>query len=109
MSGRRMPAAESAPNSHSISADLRCAAMFPTNFVKPDLIPFRRFPRKPIGSRMIVSMTSAAFLRTPSSMSLSCRIVRMTPPIAANARSTSPRLAAFISSIRASTAPRAST
>ena len=58
---------------------------------------------------MMSPITPAALLRTFSSMSLSCMIVLITPPIASIALSTRPRLAAFSSSIRASSSSRALT
>ena len=83
--------------------------MLPTKRLRPALMPSTSLPRKPIGSAMMSPITSAALARTPSSMFLSWMIVLMTPATASIALSTSPRLAAFISSMRASSASRDST
>ncbi len=74
--------------------------MLSTKRLRPSLMPPIRLPRKPIGSLMMSPITSAALARTLSSMSLSLRIVLMTPTTASSALATRPLLAAFSSSMR---------
>ena len=83
--------------------------MLPTNCDRPALMPLIRLPRNPIGSAMMSPITPAALARTFSSMFLSWMIVLITPAMASIALSMRPLLAAFISSMRASSASRDST
>ena len=104
-----IPAPPSAPKSQPIRPSCRCAPILPTNLFRPPLTPSIRLPRNPIGSLMMSPITLAARDRTFISMSLSFRIVCTTPTTASSALLTKPLLAAWSSSMRASSASRDST
>ena len=82
--------------------------MLDRNALSPAPTADTRLPRNPIGSFRIAITAWAALASTPSSMSLSCRIVLITPPTASIALATSPLFFSFSLSISASTPLRAS-